>query len=99
VDDATRRLLNDALFFDYCRQEMPLMGKLPSFAAERQDECAWPGPRELPARLGLPADSRVKAFRCTFLKDYRCEEWKNGTVSITFVYVSGAGRGLQVTVI
>jgi anaerobic magnesium-protoporphyrin IX monomethyl ester cyclase len=99
VDDATRRLLNDALFFDYCRQEMPLMGKLPSFAAERQDECAWPGPRELPDRLGLPADSRVKAFRCMFLKDYRREEWNNGAVSISFVYVSGAGRGLQVTVI
>jgi anaerobic magnesium-protoporphyrin IX monomethyl ester cyclase len=99
VDDATRRLLNDALFFDYCRQEMPLMGKLPSFAAERQDKCAWPGPRELPARLGLPPDSRVKAFRYAFIKDYRREEGKNGEVSITFVYVSGAGRGLQVMVL
>ena len=99
VDDATRRLLNDALFFDYCRQEMPLMGKLPSFAAERRHECAWPGPRELPAHLELPPESRIKAFRCTFLKDYRCEEWKNGAVNITFVYVSGAGRGLQVTVV
>jgi anaerobic magnesium-protoporphyrin IX monomethyl ester cyclase len=99
VDDAARRLLNDALFFDYCRQEMPLMGKLPSFAAERQNECAWPGPRELPDNLGVPADSRVKAFRCTFLKDYRRKEWKNGVASIMFVYVSGAGRGLQVTVI
>lgn len=99
VDDATRRLLHDALFFDYCRQEMPLMGKLPAFVAERQNECAWPGARELPAHLGLPAESRVKAFRCTFLRDYRCEEWKNKAASITFVYVSGAGRGLQVLVV
>lgn len=99
VDEATRRFLNDALFFDYCRQEMPLMGKLPSFATERQTECAWPGPRELPERLGLPADSRVKAFRCTFLRDYRNREWKNGATDITFVYVSGAGRGLQVMVV
>ncbi|GFE59985.1 B12-binding domain-containing radical SAM protein [Geobacter sp. AOG2] len=99
VDDATRRLLNDALFFDYCRQEMPLMGKLPTFAAERQDECAWPNPRELSPQAGVPAGSRVKAFRCTFLKDYRCDEWKNGVVGITFVYVSGAGRGLQVMTI
>jgi len=99
VNDAARRLLHDALFFDYCRKEMPLMGKLPAFAAERRDECAWPGSRELPAHLGLPADSRVKAFRCTFLKDYRNDEWKSGVVSITFAYVSGAGRGLQVTVI
>jgi len=99
VDDATRRLLDDALFFDYCRQEMPLMGKLPSFAAGHQAECSWPGPRELPNLPDLPADSRVKAFRCTFLKDYRREEWKNGAVGITFVYVSGAGRGLQVMVV
>lgn len=75
------------------------MGKLPSFVADRQHECAWPGPRELPAQPGLPAQSRVKAFRCTFLKDYRCEEWKNGAKNITFVYVSGAGRGLQVMVV
>jgi len=99
VDDATRRLLNDALFFDYCRQEMPLMGKLPSFVAERQHECAWPNPREMPAQPALPAESRAKAFRFAFLKDYRDEEWKSGAVNITFVYVSGAGRGLQVTVV
>ncbi|KAA0891650.1 B12-binding domain-containing radical SAM protein [Oryzomonas rubra] len=99
VDDATRRLLHDALFFDYCRHEMPLMGKLPSFAAEHQAECTWPALRDLPNPPDLPPDSRVKAFRCTFLRDYRNEEWKNGTVGITFVYASGAGRGLQVLVV
>lgn len=28
-DSAARTILHDALFFDYCHSEMPLMGKLP----------------------------------------------------------------------
>lgn len=91
--------LHDALFFDYCRSEMPLMGKLPAFAAARQSKCAWPGPGDLPAGLNTPDGSRIKAFRSTFVRDYRTEPWENDPVTITFVYVSGAGRGLTVTTI
>ncbi len=93
-----RVLLHDALFFDYCRSEMPLMGKLPSFAAENQKKCAWPTLRDLPKTLELPQDSRVKAFRYEFLHDYRTDTESTGPTSLTFVYISGAGRGLQILV-
>jgi len=88
--------LHDALFFDYCHSEMPLMGKLPAFAAARRNHCAWPGLVDLPAELNLPAGSRVKTFRYQFMRDYRNEPWVNGPAIITFVYISGAGRGLKV---
>ncbi|MDD5286916.1 MAG: DUF4080 domain-containing protein [Desulfuromonadaceae bacterium] len=91
--------LHDALFFDYCRSEMPLMGKLPSFAASRQNHCAWPGLGELPPGLSLPPESRVKIFRYRFMFDYRTEPCGNDPAMITFVYVSGDGRGLKVIMV
>jgi anaerobic magnesium-protoporphyrin IX monomethyl ester cyclase len=94
--EADRRLLHDALFFDYCGSEMPLMGKLPSFVVDRQQECTWPGRAELPRELELPQGSRVKAFRYVFLRDYRGPKAQDGPVKITFVYVSAEGRGLKV---
>lgn len=93
---ANRSTLHDALLFDYCRSEMPLMGKLPSFAAEHQCKCSWPSLRDLPDGLELPPDSRVKSFRYEFKCDYRLEQESGGPAVITFIYVSGAGRGLQV---
>jgi hypothetical protein len=75
---------------------MPLMGKLPAFVTDRQQQCAWPGRRELPEGLDLPAESRVKAFRFGFMRDYRDEACLEQAATLTFVYVSGAGRGLQV---
>jgi len=93
---ADRAILNDALFFDYCLSEMPLMGKLPYFVVEHQKKYSWPALRELPGNLKLPPDSRVKSFRYEFIRDYRAELENEGPTAVTFVYVSGAGRGLQV---
>ncbi len=93
---ADRALLHDALFFDYCRSEMPLMGKLPSFAVEHQEKCSWPALRDLPNDLNLPPACRVKGFRYEFMCDYRAGVEGTGPTSVTFVYVSGAGRGLRV---
>ena len=93
---ADRATLHDALLFDYCRSEMPLMGKLPSFAVEQQGNCSWPALRDLPSNLGLPPDSRVKSFRYEFMSDYRTGDNSGGATTLTFVYISGAGRGLQV---
>ncbi|MDA8414292.1 MAG: DUF4080 domain-containing protein [Desulfobacteraceae bacterium] len=90
--------LADALFFDFCRNEMPRQGKLPQFIAERRLACGWPGGRELAAGLDLPSDCRVKAFRFTFQRDYRTSPWGEIPVEITFVYVSGARQGLKVSV-
>jgi len=98
-ETAERARVHDALFFDYCRVEMPLMGKLPSFAVAQQGNCSWPGLRDLPNDLELPPDSRIKSFRYTFMTDYRTERENAHPAEITFVYVSGAGRGLQVQVI
>ena len=93
---ADRAALHDALLFDYCRSEMPLMGKLPSFAVEQQDNCSWPALRDLPSSLEIPRDSRVKSFRYEFMSDYRTGDNSGGATTLTFVYISGAGRGLQV---
>lgn len=92
-------LLHDALFFDYCRREMPLKGKLPGFVHDRQQACAWPDRRELPDGLALPENSRVKLFRFTFERDYRDEAWGDKPAPATFVYASGAGQGLRVMVL
>lgn len=94
-----RALLYDALFFDYCCCELPLQGKLPTFMAHRHGHCSWPGRKELPEGLDLPGDNRVKAFRFEFQRDYRKEVWGNGPAGVTFVYSSGKGKGLRITVI
>lgn len=95
LDQAEQLLLFDALFFDYCGCEMPLMGKLPSFAAHRQQFCSWPGRSELPVTLQLQPGSRIKAFRCSFERDYRTMPWGDLRTGITFVYASSPGGGLK----
>jgi anaerobic magnesium-protoporphyrin IX monomethyl ester cyclase len=99
LPEQERELLYDALFFDYCRAEMPMMGKLPSFAAGRSHGYCWPGRGDLPAGLALPPQGRIRAFRSVFLRDYRTEGWKEGPAAVTFVYASAAGQGLQVRVL
>jgi anaerobic magnesium-protoporphyrin IX monomethyl ester cyclase len=96
---ATVDLLHDALFFDYCRSEMPLMGKLPAFAAGHQKNCSWPAYKSFSEGLLPPPDSRVRAFRCLFRRDYRNEGYKESPVTITFVYMSGSGQGLQIRIV
>lgn len=98
LPEAEQHLLFDALFFDYCRSEMPLLGKLPNFAAARHQQCSWPGRKDLPDGMDLPAGSRVKAFRFMFERDYRVPSWQEGPAEVTFVYASGEGRGLRVLV-
>ncbi len=97
LPETEQPLLLDALFFDYCGSEMPLLGKLPAFATAGQQQCSWPTRRELPGDMNLPSDSRVKAFRYTFKRDYRDAAWQGGSAEITFVYASGEGRGLRVS--
>lgn len=99
AQDSDRLLLYDALFYDYCSCEMPLVGRLPDFVADRHQQCSWPGRRDLPEELELPADNRTKAFRFTFENDYRSSDWTKGESKVTFVYSSGEGRGLKVIVI
>jgi anaerobic magnesium-protoporphyrin IX monomethyl ester cyclase len=99
AEGTDRQLLHDTLFFDYCSAEMPLMGKLPFFAAQRSNDCAWPGRRELPEGLNLPENSRIKSFRFKFDRDYRDENRGAGPATITFVYTSGVGQGLQILVL
>lgn len=96
IDVGKRDALHDVLFFDYCRLEMPLKGKLPGFMEPRQSQCAWPGLSDLPASLNLPAESRIKAFRYTFMCDYLVQPWLAVPKTITFVYASSPGKGLKV---
>jgi anaerobic magnesium-protoporphyrin IX monomethyl ester cyclase len=97
-DIAGHSLFANALFFDFCCSEMPRQGKLPLFIEKCQKECSWPGGGELAAGMDLPPGSRVKAFRFPFKRDYRLKPWGETPLEITFVYASGAGRGLQVIV-
>lgn len=99
LDEAKRRMFYDALFFDYCMKEIPLMGKLPAFADEHKSTCSWPGLRDLPAELKPAPNSRIKVFKSKFLRDYREDEWKVFDTVTTFLYISGEGRGLQVSVL
>jgi anaerobic magnesium-protoporphyrin IX monomethyl ester cyclase len=92
-------LLADVLFYDFCCREMPRQGKLPYFIAESAQSCSWPGGRELTAGLALPPNHRVKAFRFTFSGDYRTRPWGVGRFDMTFVYASGTGAGLSITII
>ena len=96
LPETERHQLYDVLFFDYCRSEMPLLGKLPAFIADRLQECAWPSRRDLPDGLDLPEGSRVKMFRFRFSKDYRGDVWHDGLVTVTFAYASIAGQGLRI---
>jgi anaerobic magnesium-protoporphyrin IX monomethyl ester cyclase len=91
--------LNDALFFDYCMVELPLMGKLPSFIHERQSACTWPGRGALPEQTVLAPGSRSKCFRFTFCVDYRSEEWRKIETTLTFVHISEARQGLKVLIV
>ena len=49
--------------------------------------------------LNLPENSRIKSFRFKFDRDYRDEKWGAGPATITFVYASGVGHGLQILVL
>jgi len=86
----------DALFFDFCRNELPRQGKLPQFILKHQQVCSWPGGRMLSSAQNLPPECRVKAFCFTFKKDYRTTPWEDHPTEITFVYASRAGAGLIV---
>jgi anaerobic magnesium-protoporphyrin IX monomethyl ester cyclase len=95
-DSNCNRLLADALFYDFCCGEMPRQGKLPLFIADLQQNCSWPGGRELSASGKISPGSRVKAFRFQFQNDYRTSPWGEKPVEITFVYASIIGGGLKV---
>ncbi|HEY3309107.1 MAG TPA: DUF4080 domain-containing protein [Desulfuromonadaceae bacterium] len=99
VSEQNRRLFQEALFFDYCCNEMPRMGKLPAFIGKRQAECTWPGRRELPEGLVLPDSSRVKLFQFCFSWDFRDKNRSQGPATITFAYVSAPGQGLQIIIL
>jgi len=96
LTDSDQEGLHDALFFDYCRREMPLQGKLPDFIAVRQRECGWPGRSEFPAGLEQQPGCRTRAFRFGFKRDYRVRPWGTRPATISFVYQSAAGQGLRV---
>ena len=98
LEAAERGLLADALFFDFCCHEMPRQGKLPQFIARHHLQCNWPGGRQSATALDLPPTPRVKAFRFTFKKDYRCMPWGDHPVEVTFVYASVEKQRLKIFV-
>jgi anaerobic magnesium-protoporphyrin IX monomethyl ester cyclase len=99
IGNETKKQFNDALFFDYCKCEMPLMGKLPSFISEHQNRCSWPGRKDFPVELSMPANSRVKAFRFVFEQNYLNKVWNSEQTPLIFVYISGPGNGLHIEVL
>jgi anaerobic magnesium-protoporphyrin IX monomethyl ester cyclase len=99
-DTADHDLLADALFFDFCRRELPRQGKLPLFISDRRLACRWPGGKELTAGMTtLPPGSQYKAFCFTFKRDYRTFPWGENPVEITFIYSSTPGCGQKIACI
>lgn len=96
LDEEMLPFLHDAIFFDYCRAEMPQKGKLPFFMDGQGHLCAWPAPGDVASRLDLPPGCRIKIFRHQFLADYRTPPSPEAPASITFVYVSAPGQGLRI---
>jgi len=90
-------LFGEALFFDYCRQELPRQGKLPDFIAAQASNCSWPNIKELTHGMNLPAESRVKGFSYSFSHDFRCSPWKDTKTTVAFAYISSPGTGLKIT--
>jgi anaerobic magnesium-protoporphyrin IX monomethyl ester cyclase len=98
LPESERHLLFDALFFDYCSCEMPLIGKFPDFATAQQQNSTWPKRTEM-IHQKLPDNSRVKAFRSLFKRDYRKGHDNVTSAEITFVYASSEGEGLDIITI
>lgn len=94
-----REQFNDALFFDYCKCEMPLLGRLPSFIASQHIKCSWPNRKDLSSELELPDNGRVKAFRYNF-SDNPTDggDSSASATTLTFIYISSEGFGQQVLV-
>lgn len=90
-------LLAEALFYDYCRHELPRQGKLPNFISARASECSWPNIKELTRGMNLPSESRIKGFCFSFSRDFKCMPWKDSQTAITFAYISSPGKGLNIT--
>lgn len=98
VAEAEQADLEDALCYDYCRTEMPRAGKLPSFMAPRQDQCAWPNRKEISGQIKIPENCRVTLFRFPFRHDYRQVAGLDQPVELTMAYLSAPAGGLQVVV-
>lgn len=91
------RLL-DALRFDYCRCDYPVAGRLPSFFPA--DAAAAQGERgslkDVLQECCIPAGSRVRTFYAAFSHDHRMSPAVAGPVRILFLYVSTAGKKMEV---
>lgn len=83
--------LRDALSFDHCLTGYP-GGNAPSFFAQQEKG----EPNAPPSRLESKPGERVRYYRRTFARDYRCTPWREEPTEVTFVYRSAPGEGLQV---
>ncbi|WP_224983380.1 B12-binding domain-containing radical SAM protein [Geomonas agri] len=92
-DDQVLQRLRDALCFDLCLTGYP-SGNLPSFFTRGPEPEAG-----APLRLESKPGERVRYYRRTFARDYRCTPWSEEPATITFIYRSAAGAGLQVQVL
>lgn len=90
--------LRDALCFDYCRCEYPVAGRLPTFFPP--DAAAGQGERdsvkELLRRCPVPSGSRVRTFVAAFARDHRLSAAAAGPVRVVFIYISTAGKKMEV---
>ncbi|MBJ6802798.1 B12-binding domain-containing radical SAM protein [Geomonas propionica] len=93
-DGEAQERLRDALCFDLCLIGYP-SGNLPSFFSRATE----PGEPAIPLRLESKPGERVRYYRRTFARDYRCTPWGEEPAAVTFIYRSAPGAGLQVQVL
>jgi anaerobic magnesium-protoporphyrin IX monomethyl ester cyclase len=93
LGESERERLRDALSFDLCLTGYP-GGNTPGFfLPQEKGEQGVPGGL-VQAREG----ERVRYYRRQFARDYRKSPWVEGPTSLTFIYRSAPGAGLQVEI-
>lgn len=100
IDKEKEKLFAEALTFDRLMADYPNIKKMPSyFPANNEDDYRVSKNEivELRERLFIPQESKVRAIRWSFGRNYR-KGIKEGSVRMTFIYISSAGRKQDVLV-
>lgn len=101
IDKEKKELLAQALTFDRLMADYPHLKRMPSyFTGSRGDDYRVSKDEivDLRKRLIISPESKVRAIRWYFDRDYRMDR-KEGSLRLTFVYISTSGRKQEIRVI
>ena len=90
-------LLQDALSFDFCRNEYPANARPPLCFGQVAGRREARGPR-FQGGMPSPVGARVRRFRRLFLRNYEETPWGETPTEFLFTYVAKQGEGERVEV-